>query len=689
MLRKHLIFILYLLCGSLAAVAQSTPPLERGVSIKASDEPASVVLGKIAAQTGIKFSYSPTSIPADKKVTFTIRNKPVRTVLRIMFGETVQYRQKSDFIILTAKAAPPAPAAIKEIAISGYVYDQNGDKLTSASILNKSEHIAAVTNQYGYYKMMVPANKFPVKLKIEKEHYLDTSFTVSSGNTDIDIVLNIPPPPAREEAYTYVRPSVVPDELMAAGNTETDTTDTTSATPASPTLKETFRSIFNGFILDDETKANIRNIKDTLFTGVQFSLVPYISTNKLLVGNTVNDVSINLLAGYSQGVNKMELGGLMNIDRGDVRYFQAAGLMNAVGGNVEGVQLAGVGNLNSGRGTGFRAAGVVNAGHHMDGVQLAGVVNINADYRSGYVGRSLRALLSDTMTGFQAAGVGNINAGFMEGVRLAGVFNTGRDMDGVQSAGVTNINFGHVNGVQTAGAVNITFDSSETVQVAGVMNVNIRKMTGASIAGLVNVSTAEVDGAQIATLVNIAGHSKGLQLGLVNISDSVSGIAIGLLSFSRKGYHKLELWGDEVIQTQLSFRTGVQWFHNIFTAGTDLTRREDKLWCFGYGIGSSVDMGEKWKFTADVLSQVILKAGRVEDAPQLISLYAGIERMLGKHLSVGLGPAGRMMIRTNTGNSEYAALQQKLIPYTMASGTFGNGTEFTIWAGGKLTIKFF
>jgi hypothetical protein len=697
MLRSFLTYLC--LFVSLCAIAQkNVPALEREVTLKVSDEPISSVLNKISAQTGVTFSYSPSLVPVTKKVSFVLKNKPTRTVLRIMFGEEVQYKQRGDFIILIAKTPPPVQE-VKEITISGYVYDANGDKLTSASILSKSEHLSAVTNQYGYYKMSVPANRFPVKIKVEKENYVDTTLTVNANQRDVDVVLTTPEKEKQAQALpveTQPAQQAPPDTTLSKKSTPAvDTTEqqpaTTGLTPPPPLplpKQKWSKHFFDSLFLSPETKANMRNIKDTLFTKVQFSLIPYVSTNKLLAGNTVNELSINMLVGYSQGVNAAEVAGLINIDRGDVKYFQAAGLINAVGGNVKGAQLAGWANLNSGSGEGFRAAGLFNVGNNMDGVQLAGIFNINADYKSGLANKSLKGLTESKVKGFEAAGVLNVNAGYSEGVMLAGLYNAANKTKGVQIAGLANGNIGSMHGVQIAGLLNTTVDTSSGLHLAGLMNINGRRSEGVHIAGLVNIALGDVEGLQLAPILNVARNIKGAQIGLLNFSDSCEGVAFGLLTISAKGYHKIEVYGDEVIYTQLAFRTGVPYFHNIFTAGIDMTNRFNGLWTFGYGLGTNIRTSEKWSFTADAISQVILIRGDIEDAPEMITLYTGMERSFGKKFAIGLGPTCRIMINDSPANAEYTGIANKLIPYSFYNHTFNNGNKLDMWVGAKLSINF-
>lgn len=162
-----------------------------------------------------------------------------------------------------------------------------------------------------------------------------------------------------------------------------------------------------------------KNLKDTTTSSFQFSLVPFVGTNGTFSGNVVNDYSFNLLGGYSAGTHQLELGGLFNINRGDMQGVQMAGLFNQVGGKVDGVQLAGLFNSNMDS---------VNA------VQLAGLANIT----------------TGPVDGVQIAGIANFSPKKVEGVQLAGVMNfTAEDLYGSQVAGVLNFAVNNVKGSQS------------------------------------------------------------------------------------------------------------------------------------------------------------------------------------------------------------------------------------------------
>ena len=64
---------------------------------------------------------------------------------------------------------------------------------------------------------------------------------------------------------------------------------------------------------------------------------------------------------------------------------------------------------------------------------------------------------------------------------------------------------------------------------------------GTQISGLVNVAKKDMKGIQISSLLNKAKSIKGLQIGLINYTNSQLGTSIGFLNFSKnkKGKRKV------------------------------------------------------------------------------------------------------------------------------------------------------
>jgi hypothetical protein len=180
----------------------------------------------------------------------------------------------------------------------------------------------------------------------------------------------------------------------------------------------------------------------------QFTFLPPLSTNGWQNSRTVNNVSVNLLAGYSAGVDGIELGSLVNVVRDSVHGFQAAGLVNATGGNVNGIQMAGLINAVAGSATGWQAAGLINAVMKPSTLtQSAGLLNI----------------APTEIHGVQMAGLLNVG-GKVYGVQLAGLINIADSVDGISLAPINLVRHGYHRVEVTA---NETFPLNASLKLGG------------------------------------------------------------------------------------------------------------------------------------------------------------------------------------------------------------------------------
>ena|GEM_PF-2779092 len=133
------------------------------------------------------------------------------------------------------------------------------------------------------------------------------------------------------------------------------------------------------------------------------------------------NLSFNVLWGVSDNIEGFELGGLVNVVRGDVEGLQIAGLVNDVKQNFEGFQLAGIANSVKEESFGLQVAGITNlAPEGGDLVQVGGVMS-----------------LAGSRVYTQVSGIGNY-APEVKTVQLAGLFNVASKSH-VQVAGLVNV----------------------------------------------------------------------------------------------------------------------------------------------------------------------------------------------------------------------------------------------------------
>ena len=389
--------------------------------------------------------------------------------------------------------------------------------------------------------------------------------------------------------------------------------------------------------------ANMENIQDTLYRKFQFSVFPFVGTNHTLSGNVINDYSLNLYGGYSLGLRELEFGGLFNIVRGDVTGAQIAGIFNAVGGKMKFLQFAGIYNMNR---------------DSVDGYQFAGMVNLNGNSTSKFSGAGLINFTLRDSRATQVAGLGNATIGEQEGAHVAGLFN-------------------------------FSNKDSRVAQVAGLTNVTIGDFKGAQVSGLLNFTLKRVEGAQVSGLLNYATRVRGAQVGVINATDSIHGVPIGLFSFVLKGYHKIEVSTDEIFYTNVAFRTGVRQFYNILTAGAkpDTFDDDETYWTFGYGFGTAPRLSRTLSLNVDLTANQVVYGQSIEAINMINKLYVGLDFQIVKNLGVTFGVTLNGYI-TDTTYDKYQPLFTDYKPNIISDKTYSNDINMKMWWGGKIGLRF-
>jgi hypothetical protein len=434
--------ILFVLVLIFQAHAQenTVPILERTISINATDEKITSLLNRIGHEGGFSFSYNSAIISSDETVSINADNRLVREILNEVFQGAMNYKQKSNYLILTKAAPPVVKNNTIVFNINGYVADlETGEKIPQASVYEKNSVVSAVTDEYGYFKLRLEKKSTDsLSLSISKKNYYDTLVRIiSSTNQYVNI---------------FIQPIKI--DTLPIIDIELDSIPV-------PKKEE--------IVFPYESEPNIQNIHDTLHRLVQVSFLPFLGTNDRLSGNVINDYSINFLAGYSMGTRQIELGFFLNMDRTDVSWLQIAGFGNMVGRNVFGIQAAGFFNLNGGETNAIQLAGFANTNlRNVHGVQLAGFANTN---------------LGPTR-GVQIAGFSNLSIGSSEGVQVAGFDNVQiENYRGSQIAGFTNITTGKISGSQ----ISSFFNYGKNVKGTQIGLFNYADSLGGIPIGLVSI----------------------------------------------------------------------------------------------------------------------------------------------------------------------------------------------------------
>lgn len=549
--RCFLIAIVYMAAIPATAMAQSK--LDRTISISATRMPVKQVLKDIGTKGGFHFSYNSNIIKEDSLVSLSIQDKSIRQTLDILFDGNIEYKEKDNHIILQR-----APGVWY---VSGYVTDElTGERIPNASVYERSQLVASLTNDQGYFQLKLKDRLQPATISVSKAWYADTSIPVRAGNNQ-EITVPISPK------------SFALDSIVISPNKGVEDT------------------WLGKFLLSSGQKMQSLNIsKFFVDMPYQASVIPGIGTHGKMGGQITNKVSFNLLGGYAAGVDGMEIGGLFNITKKDARYVQVAGLFNVTGRQFQGVQVAGLYN------------------HALD-----------------------------TLDGVQIGGLSNVLLGSVDGIQVGGLYNhILYDLDGAQIAGLSNYLGRKMEGIQIAGLTNFTGHDFDGAQIAGLINVGGRNGDGVQIAGLGNFTRKEIDGIQIAGLFNVAKHLKGVQIGVINISDTSSGYSIGVLNLVRKGFHKLSFYTNEFTRFNASFKAGNKKLYSILHGGYNADG-SDEVVTFGYGIGKEISLF-KWLSLNPELTAQYIYLGRWNNN-LLAKFHTDITIHLHKYISVFGGPS--------------------------------------------------
>lgn len=617
---RYSYLLILLLATSVSLRAAQVPYLERSVTIHATNRSLSEVFKLISAQTAVVFSYSQ-GFNDQQKVTLNCNKKPLRLILNELLKETgCSYKTKDKFVILKCDARPLPPPSV----ITGYIYNaEDSSAISDASIYVKQSRHSAQSNEYGFFTLSY-SNKLPsLSVSFARENYYDSTLVIYNKQKQ-EVVVYLYPRYQRKDSI--IETVVLPEKK-----------DSVLVITKKDTVIVPQQRFFSDFWKPLKTfNTNLKNISDTLFSDFALSFVPYINTNRLLSINTVNKISFNILAGYSKGVRAFELGGLLNIDNGDVRYAQLAGLANIVSGTSTGAQVAGILNFND------------QATH---AAQVAGVVNVDMG----------------EVEGVQVAGIGNLSYKSTSGVQLSGIFNvTGHHMEGAQVTGICN-----------------TSSSLDGIQISGIMNV-ADTMKGFQLTGITNIA-GQMRGMQLAGIINRAEYVKGVQFGLINVADTSSGISIGLFNYVKTGYHKVEIGTDELLFANLSFGTGTEKLYTIFTGGINCYN--SSIITYGYGIGSGFTLKNKLMLSMNVTAQQLQS---IEDGKFRSNLWGkafiGLEYKFHPKFRVCLGPTLNLYSANLTDN-----LHADLLPHLPAYRTeeYVTPEGLRVWLGAKLSLKFF
>jgi len=404
------------LVGASAEVRAQTW-LQKPVTLTAQRKPLGTVLKELEARSGALFSYNSATLPADSLVSISVQGSTLNAALDKLLGDRYEYRERGAHVVIR----PAADGGT--YSVTGYVFDrETGERILYASVFEPRQLASTLTDHQGFFRLKLKDEYAAATLNIRHSYYADTSVPLRPGR-DAEISVSIAPRPNEMDSIVVV-PRNRFERFVAR-------------LLISPRLRMQDMNL-GGFVAKQP---------------VQFSIVPGLSTHGKMAAQIEDKVSINILGGYSGGVEGAQVGSLFNIVRRDVTGAQAGGLFNLVNGDVQGAQ---------------------------------------------------------------AAGIYNGTLGFVHGAQASGIASrVGRELHGTQTSGVYSEVLGDVRGVQASGVMSFARRSVRGVQLGGVANLALDTMQGTQLAGVINIARHS-RGFQLG-LINVADTSEGAMLGLLNV----------------------------------------------------------------------------------------------------------------------------------------------------------------------------
>lgn len=570
--------------------------LNSAISLDVRKKPVSEVLKLISEQGKFNFSYNSNLVPGDSLVTLNVQNRSVRFVLDAVLLGVYQYKETGDYIIIQR------PAKEKSYYLTGRIYDnETGKEADYASVYSKQQLASALSDDQGYFRLRLRERTFPLSLTISKVGYADTTIVLNSA-------------PEQDLSLTIYQKAIDLDPVLVR-------------------YSEGGGSWLARMFVSSRLRLQSRNIS-RFFVSLpyQASFTPGLSTQGKMSTQVSNKLSLNILGGYTAGVNGVELAGWFNISKKDVRYVQIAGMFNIVSGQVDGVQIAGFHNH------------VLDS---LNGVQISGLSNQINKSLSGVQVSGWLSRVSEEMHGAQVSGVGNIAKGIASGGQVSGMFNLSK---------------AHMAGLQISGGINLGKQS----------------VSGMQLAGLGNSVRTDMQGLQLAGLYNYARNLKGVQVGIINLADTSSGYSVGLINIVKKGKGAFSLYANEILPLNLAWKSGNRKLYNIFMIGTGVGENQ-KAYTFGFGIGKEFVFNKFLSLNTEFMNQNFY-LGQWKNLPVLYRFHTGLNVRISKRFAVFGGPSFNIY---NTDQKEFKSGYQTFSNTGYYRFKINNSTQGWVgWQGG-------
>ena len=200
------------------------------------------------------------------------------------------------------------------------------------------------------------------------------------------------------------------------------------------------------------------------------------------VGGQIRGLALGLApqAGHLAGVGA-GLGAVVGEE--SLTGLHAAGLASIAGESTRGIQLAGLAAI---------------SGEDTRGIQLGGLAAISGEDTRGIQLGGLAAISGEDARGVQAGGMAMIGGGNVRGLQAGGMaVVAGNELRGAQAAGLAVVGGGAMHGIQAAGLATVAGGNARGLQVGGLAVVAGGRMDGVQVGGIAVVSGCSMRGVQL------------------------------------------------------------------------------------------------------------------------------------------------------------------------------------------------
>lgn len=175
--------LLFLFVFSMGVCATETYSQEAKITLTHSNSSLKKVLNEIEQKTNYLFLYNEEEVNIDRMVSLSVREKPVREVLSLLFRNTeINYVVEKNNIVLVKRSINQQA----DHKVSGKVIDENDEPVIGATIKEKGTGNGVITDVNGRYSITVSQPK--TTLQISYVGFISQEISVGT-RTQINITM--------------------------------------------------------------------------------------------------------------------------------------------------------------------------------------------------------------------------------------------------------------------------------------------------------------------------------------------------------------------------------------------------------------------------------------------------------------------------------------------------------------------